>query len=125
MANNMDDYWSNEIKSYDGQWDTGPDDKHDLWKWREFIKMGRIINAEIKCKVRMGGVPTMATVKCALGKRGRPSHEWNDGKKDRIYCLGRVDPMTDDPLPECLDCPDFVNKAQDDLEAFYGRADNG
>ena len=21
----------------------------------------------------------MATVKCALGKRGRPSHEWNDG----------------------------------------------
>ena len=40
----------------------------------------------------------MSTVKCALGKRGRPSHEWNDGKKDRIYCLGRVDPMTDDPL---------------------------
>lgn len=67
----------------------------------------------------------MSTVRCALGKRGRPSHEWNDGKKDRIYCLGRVDPMTDDPLPECLDCPDFVNKAQDDLEAFYGRADNG
>ena len=32
----------------------------------------------------------MATVKCALGKRGRPSHEWNDGKKDRIYCLGWV-----------------------------------
>lgn len=26
----------------------------------------------------------MATVKCALGKRGLPSHEWNDGKKDRI-----------------------------------------
>ena len=86
--------------------------------------MARIMDAEIKCKVRMGG-PTMATVKCMLGKRGRPSHEWNDGKKDRIYCLGRVDPMTDDPIPECLACPDFVNKAQDDLEAFYGRADNG
>jgi hypothetical protein len=86
--------------------------------------MARIMDAEIKCKVRMG-VPTMATVKCMLGKRGRPSHEWNDGKKDRIYCLGRVDPMTDDPIPECLACPDFVNKAQDDLEAFYGRADNG
>lgn len=27
----------------------------------------------------------MATVKCAFGKRGRPSHEWNDGEKDRIY----------------------------------------
>ena len=65
----------------------------------------------------------MATVKCALGKRGRPSHEWNDGKKDRIYCLGRVDPMTDAPLPECLACPDFVDKAQDDLETFYGRTD--
>ena len=38
----------------------------------------------------------MATVKCALGKRGRASHEWNDGEKDRIYCLGWVDPMTDD-----------------------------
>ena len=56
----------------------------------------------------------MATVKCALGKRGYPSHEWNDGKKDRIYCLGRVDLMTDYPLLECLACPDFVDKAQDD-----------
>lgn len=62
----------------------------------------------------------MATVKCALGKRGRASHEWNDGEKDRIYCLGWVDHMTDCPLPECLACPDFVDKAQDDLEAFYG-----
>lgn len=25
------------------------------------------------------------------------------------------------PLPECLACPDFVDKAQNDLEAFYGR----
>ena len=67
----------------------------------------------------------MAPAKCALGTRGYPSHEWNDGKKDRIYCLGRVDLMTDYPLPECLACPDFVDKAQDDLEAFYGRHNNG
>lgn len=53
----------------------------------------------------------MATVKCALGKRGLPSHEWNDGKKDRIYCFGRIDCMTDYFLPECLACPDFVDKA--------------
>lgn len=34
--------------------------------------------------------------------------------------------MTDCSLPECLACPDFVDKAQDDLETFYGRrADNG
>lgn len=28
-------------------------------------------------------------------------------------------------VSECLACPDFVDKAQDDLETFYGRADNG
>ena len=55
MASNRDDYWSNEIKSYDCQWDTGPDDKHDWWKWREFLKIATIMNAEIKCKVRMEG----------------------------------------------------------------------
>ena len=67
----------------------------------------------------------MATVKCALGKRGRPSHEWNDGVKDRVYCLGRIDQMTDELLPESKACPDQVNKAQDDLEAFYRRDRNG
>lgn len=67
---------------------------------------------------------TTATVKCVLGKRGRSSHEWNDGTKDRIYCLRRVDSMTDSPLPECLACPDFVDKAQDDLEEFYAKTDN-
>ena len=72
-----------------------------------------------------GGGLTMATIKCALGKRGRTSHEWNDGEKDRIYCLGWVDPMTDCPLPEFLDFQYFVDKAQDDLEAFYGRTGNG
>lgn len=58
----------------------------------------------------------METVKCALGKR-RPSHEWNDGKKDRIYCYGYVDRRTDCLLPECEACPDHVDKAQGDLEA--------
>lgn len=53
MASNMEDYWISEIKSYDGQFDTGPDNKHDWWKWQEFLKLGRILNAEIKCKVRM------------------------------------------------------------------------
>ncbi len=67
----------------------------------------------------------MATVKCALGHRGYPSHEWFDGKKDRIYCYGWIDKMTDEFLPECKACPDCVDKAQEDLEKFYGRADNG
>lgn len=61
----------------------------------------------------------MATVKCKLKKRGRPTREWNDGEKDRIYCMGWLDPITDYPLRECLDCPDHVDKAQEDLERFY------
>ena len=61
----------------------------------------------------------MATVKCALGKRGRSSHEWNDGQKDHIYCLGWVDQMTDDFLPECKRCPDHVDKAQSDMDAYF------
>ena len=67
----------------------------------------------------------MATVKCAIGKRGRQSHEWNDGEKDHIYCLGWVDLMTDYPLPECSACPDFVDKAQDDLEAWLKQPAKG
>ena len=53
MADNMDDYWSNEIKSYKRQLHTGPDYTHDLWKWREVVKLARIMRAETKCKMRM------------------------------------------------------------------------
>ena len=53
MTNNMDNYWINEIELYNYQLHTDPDNKHDLWKWREFLKIGRIMNAETKCKVRM------------------------------------------------------------------------
>ena len=60
----------------------------------------------------------MATVKCAHGKRGHPSREWNDGEKDHIYCLGWIDAMTDELLPECQHCPDHVNRAQDDLDKW-------
>ncbi len=63
----------------------------------------------------------MATVKCKLKKSGQPTHEWNDGEKDRIYCMGYIDLMTDDPLEECLSCPDHVSKAQEDMDRFYGR----
>lgn len=66
----------------------------------------------------------MATVKCPLiangWKRGYPSCEWNDGEKDRIYCMGWIDPMYDEPLQECKDCPDHVDKAEDDRAKFYG-----
>ena len=55
MTNNMDNYWIDEIESYKRQLYAGPDDTHDLWKWREVLKIGRIMNAEAKCKKRMNG----------------------------------------------------------------------
>lgn len=61
----------------------------------------------------------MATIKCPLRKRGKPSYEWYDGEKDHSYCMGWIDRMTDDPLPECLACPDHVSHAQDDMDSFY------
>lgn len=69
----------------------------------------------------------MATVKCPIGRRGKATHEWNDGEKDRIYCHGWIDKMTDEYLEQCLDCPDHVTKAQDDLDAWnrrYGGKEN-
>jgi len=60
----------------------------------------------------------MATVKCALGKRGRATHEWDDGEKDRIYCYGYKDKRTDEILHECKACADNVNKAQDDFDKW-------
>nr|DAR58253.1 MAG TPA: hypothetical protein [Caudoviricetes sp.] len=68
MASNMEDYWGNEIRSYDGKLDTGPDNTHDWWKWREFLKLGRIMNAEIKCKVRMS--------------HGHSSQEWRTAAEE-------------------------------------------
>jgi hypothetical protein len=58
---------------------------------------------------------------CALGRRSKTSHEWNDGEKDRIYCLGYLDRRTDELMPECEVCADNVNKAQEDLEAWNRR----
>ena len=65
----------------------------------------------------------MATVKCPLGKRGYPSHEWHDGQKSRIYCSGWVDLRTDLYVDECQRCPDHFEKAQYDLERW--KAEHG
>jgi len=54
----------------------------------------------------------MATVKCVLKKRGRPSVEWTDEQVDHIYCCGYIDASTESLLPECWECADNVNKAQ-------------
>ena len=52
----MENYWTTEIRSYENQWLNGPDAAHDHWKWREFLKLNRIMDAEIKCKVRLQDV---------------------------------------------------------------------
>ncbi len=66
----------------------------------------------------------MAKIRCPLNRRGRASREWYDGKKWRYYCLGWVDRKTDDPIPECLACTDYVSHAQEDLDDYFGRADD-
>lgn len=66
----------------------------------------------------------MATVKCPLGKRGYPSHEWNDGEKDRIYYNGWIDRKNYELYPECKECPDHVDKALGDLEKWRKGDDN-
>jgi len=60
----------------------------------------------------------MAKIKCPLKRRGRASHEWNDGIKDHIYCLGYMSKITDGLVPICRECPDNVNKAQGDLDKW-------
>lgn len=68
----------------------------------------------------------MATVKCKLGKRRLPTHEWFDCVKDRIYCCGYIDCETDELLEDCRSCPDHVSHAQADLDAFNAeRRSNG
>lgn len=51
----MKSYWTNEVNAFKMQMHSGPDNKHDWWKWREFVKMARILDAEIKCIVELGG----------------------------------------------------------------------
>lgn len=58
-------------------------------------------------------------------RRGKPSIEWYKDGKPQYYCYGYIDTMTDDVLPECKKCRNHVDKAQDDLEAWNRRTNNG
>lgn len=51
----MKTYWTNGVNAFEMQMHSGPDDKHDWWKWREFLKMSKILDAEIKSIIRLGG----------------------------------------------------------------------
>ena len=66
---------------------------------------------------------------CKAKERGKVSRrsasiEWYKDGKPQYYCYGYIDKMTDELLPECKECRRHVSKAQDDLDKFYGRADN-
>lgn len=50
--------------------------------------------------------------KCPLGKRGEPSKEFMKDGKPQVYCMGWNDSSTDEPLPQCRACLDFVGNDQ-------------
>lgn len=69
----------------------------------------------------------MARVRCKIAghkvkRRGEATVEWYKDGLPQYYCYGYVDKMTDEPLPECKECRDYVGKAQEDLEAWNRRA---
>lgn len=60
-----------------------------------------------------------------VASRGEPSVEWYKDGKPQYYCYGYIDARTDDILPECRECRNHVDKAQDDLDAWNGRSEHG
>lgn len=85
-------------------------------KWCEKIVNGNKTIEVRKTRPKLD-TPFKCYIYCTSGKTVRTPQ--------KPYCKnidGSI--MTDAPLPECLACLYFVDKAQDDLEAFYGRADN-
>lgn len=50
-------YWVMNIRAFAGQFHLGPDRKHDDWKWREFLKLNKIMKAEqlipTECLIRL------------------------------------------------------------------------
>lgn len=65
--------------------------------------------AKTVCKAkRTGQVP----------RRGKPSIEWCKDGVPQYYCHGWIDLMTDELLEVCRECPDHVDKAEDDLETW-------
>lgn len=69
--------------------------------------------AKTTCKAKaLGLVPA----------RGKQNIEWYKDGIPQYYCYGTIDCMTDEFLDVCRECPDHVDKAQDDYEKW--KADN-
>lgn len=58
----------------------------------------------------------MVHTKCILKKRGRPYTDFYINGKPQIYCMGWIDMMTDEPLPECRSCPDWIEGEQNEID---------
>lgn len=58
----------------------------------------------------------MVHVKCVFGKgnKGRTTTEFYIDGKPQTYCFGIIDMATDDYLPECVACPEWVYGEQSD-----------
>ena len=48
--------------------------------------------------------------------RGKPTTEFYIEGKPQIYCNGWQDGMTDEPLPECKECKDWVDGEQCEID---------
>lgn len=48
--------------------------------------------------------------------RGKPTTEFYIDGKPQIYCYGWQDAMTDEPLPECKVCQDWVYGEQCEID---------
>lgn len=59
--------------------------------------------------------------KCPYGKRSTPTTEFYKDGKPQIYCMGWIDSMTDEYIPECKKCADLAGglKCQQDSDEEY------
>lgn len=60
--------------------------------------------------------------RCVIGHRGKASVEWYKNGVPQYYCYGYIDSATDEPLKECQKCSDYVDNAQNDMDAWNGRS---
>ena len=54
--------------------------------------------------------------KCPLKNRGNPITAFWIKDKPQIYCSGWIDIMTEEVLPECKNCKDYVDGNQCDID---------
>jgi len=57
-------------------------------------------------------------VRCVLKKSGKRTVEWHKKEEPQIYCYGYVDDSTEESVPECRKCANYVDKAQEDIDEW-------